>query len=426
MKVLVVGQGGREHALAWRLAQSPSVERVFAAPGNAGISDVAMCEPISAGDVPGLVDFAEREDIDLTVVGPEAPLVAGLADELEARGLRVFGPSRAAARIEGSKAWAKDLCQRHGIPTPRSKSFTDMGRALEALGAYRPPYVVKADGLAAGKGVTVTGDRAEAERALRAALLDRAFGEAGARVLLEEHVTGREVTVVALSDGHSVEPLAPAQDFKRALDNDEGPNTGGMGAFSPVPWVDEGTAKIIREDILERAVSAMAAEGVEYRGALYAGLMLTEDGPVLLEFNCRFGDPEAQAILPRLRSDLASALLACSEGTLDRVQLDWTDDSCVTVVLASGGYPGDHPTGLLISGLEEAAEVPRVFVFHAGTRARDGRVVTSGGRVLGLSALGSSFGEARDRAYQACSRISFEGMHYRKDIAAGVEATTGG
>jgi phosphoribosylamine--glycine ligase len=426
MKVLVVGQGGREHALAWKLAQSPSVDRVFAAPGNAGMSEVATCEPISAGDVPGLVDFAERESVDLTVVGPEAPLVAGLADEFESGGQPVFGPTRAAARLEGSKAWAKELCDRHGIPTPRSRSFTDLDRALEALEDYRPPYVIKADGLAAGKGVTVTNDRTEAERTLRAALLERAFGDAGARVLLEEHVTGREVSALALADGTNVVPLALAQDYKRALENDEGANTGGMGAYSPVPWVDQTTRTAIREGILERTVAALASEGVPYRGVLYAGLMLTKSGPVVLEFNCRFGDPETEAILPRLRSDLAQSLLACAHGQLGESHLNWTEDACVTVVLASGGYPGDHETGLPISGLEEAATMPEVSVFHAGTRGRDGRVVTSGGRVLAVSALGPSFGEARDRAYQACSRISFEGMQYRKDIAAGVEATAGG
>jgi phosphoribosylamine--glycine ligase len=426
MKVLVVGQGGREHALAWKLAQSPSVNRIFVAPGNAGMTEVATCEPIAAGDVPGLVDFADRESIDLTVVGPEAPLVAGLVDAFEARGQAVFGPSRAAARLEGSKAWAKDLCERHGIPAPRSRAFTELDQALDALGAYRPPYVVKADGLAAGKGVTVTEDRTEAERALRAALLERAFGEAGARVLLEEHVIGREVSALALADGTNVVPLALAQDYKRALEDDQGANTGGMGAYSPLPWVEEPTLETIREQILERTVAALASEGVAYRGVLYAGLMLTDEGPVVLEFNCRFGDPETEVILPRLDSDLASALLACTQGDLVGQTLAWTDDPCVTVVLASGGYPGEHATGLHIAGLEEAASEPQVSVFHAGTRARDGRVVTSGGRVLAVSALGPTFVEARDRAYRACSRISFEGMHYRKDIAAGVEATAGG
>ena len=426
MKVLVVGQGGREHALAWKLAQSPSVERVFAAPGNAGVAEVATCEPISSGDVPGLVDFAEREAIDLTVVGPEAPLVVGLADELEARGLPVFGPSRSAARIEGSKAWAKELCERHGIPAARSRSFTDIDEALAWLDVAGPPYVVKADGLAAGKGVTVTEDRTEAERSLRAALLEHAFGDAGATVVVEEFLSGREVSALALTDGSTVVPLELAQDYKRALDDDAGPNTGGMGACSPVPWVDEATLRVIRQDILERTVRAMASEGVTYRGVLYAGLMVTADGPRLLEFNCRFGDPEAEAIIPRLGSDLAGTLSACANGTLHGVRLEWIPGACVTVVAASGGYPGPHETGLAIAGLGEAATMPDVFVFHAGTRARDGRVVTSGGRVLAVSALGPSIGEARDRAYEACSRISFEGMHYRKDIGAGVEATAGG
>jgi phosphoribosylamine--glycine ligase len=304
--------------------------------------------------------------------------------------------------------------------------FTDVGQALAALEEFRPPYVVKADGLAAGKGVTVTEDRTEAERALRAALLERAFGDAGARVLLEEHLSGREVSALALTDGETVVPLALAQDYKRALDGDGGPNTGGMGAYSPLPRVDEATRRVIREEILERAVAAMASEGIRYRGVLYAGLMLADDGPQVLEFNCRFGDPETQAILPRLRSDPAQALLACADGSLAAPDLEWTEEACVSVVLASGGYPGDYATGLPISGLEEARPLRGVFVFHAGTRARDGRVLTSGGRVLAVSALGASFAEARDRAYEACSRISFEGMHYRKDIAAGVEATADG
>ena len=426
MKVLVVGQGGREHALAWKLAQSSAVDRVFAAPGNAGMAEVATCEPISAGDVPGLVDFAEREAIDLTVVGPEAPLVVGLADELEARGLAVFGPTRAGARIEGSKSWAKELCERHGIPAARSRSFTNLEDALAWLDVSGSPFVVKADGLAGGKGVMVTEDRTEAERSLRAALLEHAFGDAGARVVVEEFLSGREVSALALTDGATVLPLALAQDYKRALDHDAGPNTGGMGAYSPAPWVDEATQDVIREDILERTVRAMASEGITYRGVLYAGLMVTAEGPRLLEFNCRFGDPETEAIIPRLGSDLAGALKACAEGTLSGSRLDWTPGACVTVVVASGGYPGPHETGFPISGLDQAVSGPEVFVFHAGTRARDGRVVTSGGRVLAVSALGPSIGEARDGAYEACSRISFEGIHYRKDIGAGVEATAGG
>jgi phosphoribosylamine---glycine ligase len=426
MKVLVVGGGGREHALAWKLAQSPTVDRLFVAPGNAGMAELGTCERISAGDVPGIVDFALREEIDLTVVGPEVPLVAGLADELEVRSRAVFGPTREAARIEGSKAWAKKLCERHGIPTPRSRSFTDFDEAVSFLDEMRPPFVVKADGLAAGKGVTVTDDREVAVGTLKAAILERAFGAAGARVLVEEHVAGREVTALALTDGTTLAPLPPAQDYKRAFDWDEGPNTGGMGAYSPVPFLDDETLSFIRRDILERTIAALSDEGVPYRGALYAGLMLTEDGPVVLEFNCRFGDPETQAILPRLKSDLGEVLLACAQGRLDRTALEWSPEACITVVLASGGYPGEHRTGFAVEGLEEARSVRGISLFHAGTRASDGRVLTAGGRVLSVSATGTTLEDARERAYEACGRISFEGMHYRRDIAAGVEARAGG
>jgi phosphoribosylamine--glycine ligase len=420
MKVLVVGQGGREHALAWKLAQSPRVERLFAAPGNAGLAEVATCVPIGAADVPGIADFAERESFDLTVVGPEAPLVAGLADELRDRGLPVFGPSRDAARVEGSKSWAKDLCERHGIPTPRSHAFTELGPAVEFLEATDPPYVVKADGLAAGKGVTVAEDRDTAAAALRACLRDRVFGDAGSRVLVEEFVSGREVSLIAVTDGRDVVPLALAQDYKRAGDKDSGPNTGGMGAYSPVDWVDDQTRAMVVRDVLERAVRALAAEGTTYRGALYAGLMLTAGGPRLLEFNCRFGDPETEAIVPRLGSDLAELLLACGEGNVGAHRPEWIPQACVTVVLASGGYPGRHRTGLEIRGLDAAGSLPDVFPFHAGTAARDGKVLTAGGRVLAISALGPTMAAARERAYEACSMVSFEDMHYRGDIAAGV------
>src|SRR5919197_420893 len=420
MRVLVVGQGGREHAIASKLARNPTVDRLFAAPGNAGLADVATCEPIAAADVPGIADFAERESVDLTVVGPEAPLVAGLVDELEARGLPAFGPSRAAARIEGSKAWAKDLCRKHGIPAPASEVFSDYRQARDYLDGLEAPVVVKADGLAAGKGVTVAEDLAVADRALQVCLVDRVFGEAGARVLVEEFLAGQEVSAIAITDGRDVVPLAPAQDFKRAGDHDTGPNTGGMGAYSPVPFVDEKQQAEIVTEILQATVRAMEAEGVRYRGALYAGLMLTDRGPMVLEFNCRLGDPETQAILPRLDSDLGELLLAAVEGNLGGHRVSWRPDSCVTVVLASGGYPGNHRTGFEVSGLEAAAGEKDVEVFHAGTVRKDGRVVTAGGRVLAVSALGKDPAEARDRAYAAASLISFEGMHYRRDIAAAV------
>lgn len=417
MRVLVVGGGGREHALVWKLAQNLTVDRLFAAPGNAGIAREATCVPIPADEVKALASFVERERVDLTVVGPETPLVAGLADELASRGQPVFGPSRAAARIEGSKAWAKELCERYGIPAARSRTFTELDPAVEYLDAFDPPYVVKADGLAAGKGVTVAEDRKAAVAALEASLVERAFGDAGSRVLVEEFLSGREVSAFALTDGRDVLPLVMAQDFKRVGDGDSGPNTGGMGACCPVPFVDEATASRIWDEVLVRAVRAMDSEGVRYQGVLYAGLMLTAEGPKLLEFNCRFGDPETQVVVPRLRSDLGELLLACVEGNLSNYKTHWSQETCVTVVLASGGYPGAYDTGVEIAGLEAAAEVEGVIIFHAGTDERQSRVVTSGGRVLSVSGLGATPAAARARAYEACSRISFEGMHYRKDIA---------
>src|SRR5918999_387744 len=420
MRVLVVGQGGREHALVTFLGADPAVERVYAAPGNAGIEEVTDCYPVAAADVGGLVDLAVREGSDLVVVGPEAPLVAGLADALADRSIPVFGPTADGARIEGSKAWAKGLCERHGIPVPRSRSFTELDAAVRALDDFGPPYVVKADGLAGGKGVTVAPDRPTAEAALRASLVDRAFGAAGDRVLVEEFLEGREVSVLALTDGRRVVPLEPAQDHKRLLDGDGGPNTGGMGAYSPVPFVDaQMRARILRE-VLEPTIRALRSEGIEYRGVLYAGLMLTADGPKMLEFNCRFGDPETQAVLPRLHVGLAETLAACANGDIGGRRLGWRDEACVTVVLAAAGYPGEARFGDEIDGLE-AAKGPRdVWAFHAGTVRRGGRVATAGGRVLSVSALGADLAGARARAYEACARIRFEGMHHRTDIAADV------
>ena len=425
MKVLVVGGGGREHALAWRLAQSPSVDELLVAPGNPGIAQEAECIPVATADVTGIADLVEREGVDLTVVGPEVPLVEGLADELLARGRRVFGPTKDGARLEGSKAWMKELCTKHDIPAARSRTVTSMGEALEALDTFDAPYVIKADGLAAGKGVVIAEDRREAVAALEACLVGRAFGDAGTIALIEEHLTGREVSAFALTDGRDVLPLVMAQDFKRVGDGDTGPNTGGMGAYSPVPFVDDATAERIWDDVLTRTVRAMEAEGVRYQGVLYAGLMLTADGPKLLEYNCRFGDPETQVIMPRLRSDPAELFLACVDGNLADHRADFTSEACVTVVCASGGYPGAHETGFEIAGLEAAAEVEGAVVFHAGTAERGGRVVASGGRVLAVSGLGVTIADARARAYEACSRISFEGMHHRRDIAERASAEEG-
>ena len=417
MNALVVGGGGREHALAWALSRSASVDQVVAAPGNPGIEEVARCEPVEATDLDGLCALAEKEAVDLVVVGPEAPLVAGLVDALAERGLAAFGPTAAGARIEGSKAWAKELCLRHGIPTGRAEITDDVTRAVMLLDAFEPPFVVKADGLAGGKGVRVAATRQEAIGALEAALVDRAFGSAGDRVVIEEHLAGREVSVLALTDGETVVDLEPAQDFKRVGDGDAGPNTGGMGAYAPVPFVNGATRAQIRKQVLEPTVRALNAEGVAYRGVLYAGLMLTDEGPKVLEFNARFGDPEAQAVLPRLDADLGELLLACAEGRLSQAPVSWTPEACVTVILASGGYPGEHRIGLPIEGLDRAGNLDKTMVFHAGTARRDGTVVTAGGRVLGVSALGEDLAGARDRAYRAVSMVSFEGMQHRTDIA---------
>jgi phosphoribosylamine---glycine ligase len=417
VKILVVGGGGREHALTWALSRSPSVDEVVAAPGNAGMAAVARCVPVAADDVAGLVAVAEKEDVDLVVVGPEGPLVAGLVDALSERGVAAFGPTASGARIEGSKAWAKELCLRHGVPVGRAEVADDVTRAVQLLNGFDPPYVVKADGLAAGKGVTVAATREEAIRAIEACLVDGAFGPAGDRVVIEEHLAGREVSVLALTDGEAVIPLEPAQDFKRVGDADSGPNTGGMGACSPVPAVQAAMRTRIVEDIIEPTVRALAAEGIRYRGVLYAGLMLTADGPKVLEFNARFGDPEIQAIVPRMASDFAEVLLASAEGRLHEARIAWNPEACVTVVLASSGYPGDYPSGRPIQGLDRAGKVDKTVIFHAGTAIRDGTVVTAGGRVLAVSALGKDLAEARGRAYEAASLISFQGMHHRTDIA---------
>ncbi|HEY7661235.1 MAG TPA: phosphoribosylamine--glycine ligase [Actinomycetota bacterium] len=425
MRVLVVGGGGREHALVWRLARDDRVTSILAAPGNAGIAGLAECRAVPADDVAGLVALVERERVELTVVGPEGPLVAGLVDELEARGHAAFGPTGAAARIEGSKAWAKDLMRRAGVPTARSATFTrgdwdrDRGRVLAFLrdDLDGGPAVVKADGLAAGKGVVVADSATEATAAVEAALGDGAFGQAGESIVIEERLVGPEVSAFALSDGVTVAPLALAQDFKRVGDGDVGPNTGGMGAFSPVPLVDDSTAERIRVEILERTVRAMAEEGVPFRGVLYAGIMLTDAGPHTLEFNARFGDPETQVLMPRLVSSPSALLLACAEGTLADAAIEVDPRAAVTVVLASGGYPGAYESGAPIEGLA-AAEDAGATVFHSGTAERGGRVVTAGGRVLSVTATGASVAEARERAYEACARISFPGMHHRTDVAA--------
>jgi phosphoribosylamine---glycine ligase len=420
MRIAVVGGGGREHALLATLAQSPDVDRLFAVPGNAGTAEVAENVPgVGAGDGAGLAGFAERNRIDLTIIGPEQPLVAGVADQFLDRGLAVFGPTGAAARIEGSKAFAKEVMAAAGVPTARAQAFTDPVRAVAALGDFGPPWVVKADGLAAGKGVTVTDDHAAARAAVEAALVGRVHGEAGATILLEEFLEGPEASVFAVTDGRTVLPLAPARDHKRVGDGDTGPNTGGMGAFSPLPDVGDELVEQVRRTVLEPTVAELARRGARYQGLLYAGLTLTAGGPKVLEFNCRFGDPETQVILPRMTSDLADLAWASAEGTLAGSKVSWDPRACVTVVLAAGGYPGSYRTGLEIEGLAGAAARPGVRLFHAGTAlGPGGRVRTAGGRVLGVTALGDDLADARDRAYQAAELVRFGGVHYRRDIAA--------
>jgi len=419
MRVLVVGSGGREHALVWKISRSPLVRALWAAPGNPGIARLATLVALRADDVEGIARFARETGIDLVVVGPEAPLVRGLADRIAKEGIPVFGPSAAAAEIEGSKAFAKDVMAAARIPTAEHATFAEPGPALEWAGARGGRVVVKADGLAAGKGVVVCGDLGEVEGALRAMLIERVHGEAGARVVVEERLEGPEASCIAFTDGERVRLLAAAQDHKRILDGDQGPNTGGMGAFSPTPTVTPEVEAMVERDVLLPAVRELARRGRPFRGALYAGLMLTPRGPRVLEFNARLGDPETQPILHRLRSDVVPALLAAARGDLSGVSLEFDPRTAVAVVLAAEGYPAAPAAGDPIDGLD--GPFPEdVQVFHAGTAARpDGRIVTAGGRVLAVSALGSSREEAARRAYAAVGKIRFRGMQYRSDIGKG-------
>ncbi|SMB99819.1 phosphoribosylamine--glycine ligase [Thermanaeromonas toyohensis ToBE] len=413
MKVLVVGGGGREHALVWKLAQSPLVTEIFCAPGNAGIATLASCVPLVAHDIEGLVDFARRADIDLTVVGPEAPLVAGIVDAFKAKGLRIFGPSRAAAAIEGSKAWAKELMLKARIPTARYTVVDNLPAAQKYIKEHGVPVVVKADGLAAGKGVVVAEEETQALAAVEEMLAGR-FGEAGRRIILEEKLEGEEVSVLAFCDGENVLPMVASQDHKRVFEGDQGPNTGGMGAYAPVPFYDAELAKEVKETILCPAVRALAEAGHPYVGVLYAGLMVTREGPKVLEFNCRFGDPEAQPLLMLLKTDLVEVILAALEGRLKEIKLEWHPGFAACVVLSAPGYPGDYPKGEIITGLDQVPE--GVEVFHAGTAWKGGQVVTNGGRVLGVTARGATLEEALSHAYRAAEVIHFPGKHYRRDI----------
>ncbi|MCB0104784.1 MAG: phosphoribosylamine--glycine ligase [Caldilineaceae bacterium] len=418
MRILIVGNGGREHAIAWKLSQSPRVSHLFVAPGNGGTSLVTKCENVEIGVTAfaELRSFVQENAIDLTVVGPEVPLVAGLVDDFQQAGLRIFGPTAAAARLEGSKAFTKAFLLRHAIPTAPAAIFSDFDEAMRHLRQLDDPPVVKASGLAAGKGVILPETMEEAAAVIHAMLLEERFGESGATVVLEERMSGPELSVFAFCDGTNALLIPTAQDHKRLLDGDYGPNTGGMGAFSPSPLATPEMMARIETEIIQPTLSAAAAEGMPYRGILYAGLMLTETGPQVIEFNCRFGDPEAQAVLPLLESDLLDLIEATIDGTLADAQPQWSPQSAMTVVMASRGYPGEYESGVEITGVADAA-ARDCLVFHAGTKWMDDRLVTAGGRVLAVTALGASLRMAAVNAYHGVKQIHFNGAHYRKDIA---------
>lgn len=417
MKVLVIGNGAREHALAWKLAQSPRVDSIYVAPGNAGTAGVAQNLSISVSDIPALIEKASALEIGLAVIGPEAPLAAGIADRFRAAGIPVFGPSQKAARLESSKVFARDLMQKNGIPCAPGCSFTDYEKALKYLQSQHLPVVVKADGLAAGKGVTVATNIQEAQEALKSIMIDRIFGAAGDRIIIEECLVGKEVSLLAFTDGKTVMPMVPACDYKRVFDNDRGPNTGGMGSYSPPGFFDDTMIHHVLTTIIRPVIKAMADEGNPYCGVLYTGLIMTDRGPMVLEFNARFGDPETQAILPRLKTDLAEIMLASVDDRLDQINnIEWSEDPCVGVVMASGGYPGKYKTGFPIRISDKLEK--DINIFYAGAkRTDDGQVLTDGGRVLTVTATGRTIKEAREKVYRNLPFINFEGCHFRSDIA---------
>jgi len=417
MRILVVGSGGREHALVWKIAQSKLVEKIFCAPGNGGITQIAECVDIKAEDISGLLKFAQKEKIDLTVVGPEVALSLGIVDELQKAGLKIFGPNKKAANLEASKVFSKELMEKYNVPTAKFKVFDNPDSAKKYIEKFSAPCVIKADGLAAGKGVIVAKTLDEVKNAINLMMHDKIFGEAGKRIIVEECLEGQEASILVITDSKEVITLASAQDHKRVFDNDQGPNTGGMGAYSPAPIVTTELLKEIMEKIIYRTIDGLVKEGIDYRGVLYAGVMLTKDGPKTLEFNVRFGDPETEAILPRLKSDLVEVMLAASEGKLSRVRtLEWDNRACVCVVCASGGYPGNYTKDKEISGLDEAAKLKDIVVFHAGTKKVGNKIKTCGGRVLAVTGLGTTIKDAINKTYSAVEKINFEGMHYRKDI----------
>ncbi len=422
MKVLVIGGGGREHAICWKLAQSPKVDALYCAPGNAGIAEYAKCVDIGVMDFEKMTEFAKAEAFDLVVVGPDDPLAAGMVDALEAAGLRAFGPRKNAAILEGSKAFSKDLMKKYGIPTAAYETFDSPEAAMAYLETAKVPVVLKADGLALGKGVLICNTREEAKAGVKTLMLDKQFGSAGDRIVVEEFMTGREVSVLSFVDGKTIRIMTSAQDHKRAKDGDMGLNTGGMGTFSPSPFYTPEVDRFCREHIYQPTVDAMAAEGREFKGIIFFGLMLTEDGPKVLEYNARFGDPETQVVLPRMKNDIVDVFEACVDGTLDQVELDFEDNAAVCVVLASDGYPEHYEKGYKIQGLEKFKDQDGYYVFHAGSKFdADGNIVTNGGRVLGVTAKGTDLKAARANAYRAAEWVEFENKYMRHDIGKAID-----
>ncbi|MDO4260656.1 MAG: phosphoribosylamine--glycine ligase [Eubacteriales bacterium] len=421
MKVLIVGSGGREHAIAWKVSQSPRVDKIYCAPGNAGISEYAECVDIGAMEFEKLAAFAKEKEVDLTVIGMDDPLVGGIVDVFEAEGLKVFGPRKNAAILEGSKAFSKDLMKKYGIPTAAYENFDDPEAALAHLETARMPIVLKADGLALGKGVLICNTLEEAREGVRSIMTDKKFGAAGNRMVIEEFMTGREVSVLSFVDGKTIRIMTSAQDHKRAKDGDQGLNTGGMGTFSPSPFYTDEVDAFCKQYVYQKTVDAMAAEGRPFKGVIFFGLMLTPNGPRVLEYNARFGDPEAQVVLPRMKNDIVDVFEACVEGTLDQIELEFEDNAAVCVVLASDGYPVAYEKGFEIRGLEQFRGSADRFVFHAGSKYQDGRIVTNGGRVLGVTALGANLKEARANAYEAVELVDFDNKYFRHDIGKAID-----
>ena len=416
MKVLVVGSGGREHALVWKIAQSSLVEELYCAPGNGGISAIAQCVPIKAMDIEGIVKFSKEKQMDMVVVAPDDPLAAGMVDALEEAGIRAFGPNKAAAVIESSKSFAKELMKKYNIPTADYEVFDNSNDAINYLKDKKYPIVVKADGLALGKGVIIAQSFEEAKKAVESIMEDKVFGDAGRKVVIEEFLVGKEVSMLAFTDGKTIKTMVPSQDHKRALDNDQGLNTGGMGTFSPSRIYTDEIHNYCMEKIYKPTIEAMNKEGRKFKGVLYFGLILTEDGPKVLEYNARFGDPETQVVLPRLQTDILEIFNAVIDERLDEIETEWDNNACVCVIMASGGYPEKYNTGYEITGIEEAERDINTVVFHAGTKRENGKYYTAGGRVLGVTSLESNLEAAIKKAYEGVSKISFEGMYYRKDI----------